>query len=66
MGQNGCVWINQYEYYISQTLTGEYVGIKKDEEGMKVNYGPVYLGKLARGNKRIEKPKAERKKEVHR
>lgn len=66
VGQNGCIWINQNEYYISQTLTGEYVGIKEDAEGMKINYGPVYLGKLEKGNKRIEKPKAKRKKVVRR
>lgn len=61
VGQNGCVWIKQSEYYISQTLTGEYVGISEGEEGLKVNYGPVYLGILQNGNKRIEKPKLIRK-----
>ncbi len=66
VGQNGCVWISQYEYYVSQTLAGEYVGIKEDEEVMKVNYGPVYLGQLERGKKRIEKPRVERKKVIRR
>lgn len=66
VGQNGCIWIKQFEYYISQTLTGEYVGVLEDDEGMKVNYGPVYLGKLEHGNKRMNKPKLERKKVVRR
>jgi putative transposase len=66
VGQNGCIWINQYEYYIGQTLTGEYVGIKEDNEGMKVSYGPIHLGRLEKGNKRIEKPMAKRKKIVRR
>lgn len=66
VGQNGCVWIKQFEYYVSQTLMGEHVGITEDEEGLKVNYGPVYLGKLQNGNRRIEKPKLERKRVVRR
>lgn len=65
VGQNGCIWIKQCEYYISQALTGEYVGIKEKEE-MEVNYGTVYLGKLRHGNKRIDKPKLEKKKVVRR
>jgi len=55
--QSGCIWIKQTEHYISQTLSGEYVGIKEDEEGHKVQYGPVHLGRLCEGRKRIEKPK---------
>ena len=66
VGQNGCIWIKQTEHYITQTLTGEYVGIKETEEGLKVNYGPVYLGRLKDGNRRIEKPKLERKAIVRR
>jgi len=66
VGQNGCIWVKQFEHYISQVLTGEYVGITEDEEGLKVNYGPVYLGRLLNGNKRIEKPKLERKRIVRR
>lgn len=61
VGQNGCVWIRQSEHYITQTLTGEYVGIIEDDQGMKVNYGPVYLGMLQNGNRRIEKPTLVRK-----
>ncbi len=64
VGQNGCIWIKQCEHYITQTLTGEYVGIVEDEGGLKVHYGPVYLGNLEHGNKRIEKPKCERKRRV--
>lgn len=66
VGQNGCIWVKQSEYYVSQTLTGEYVGIKDTEEGLRVNYGPVYLGNLKDGNRRIEKPKLERKAIVRR
>lgn len=65
VGQNGCIWIKQTEYYISQTLAGEYVGVK-EEEDLKVHYGPVYLGKLKSGNKRIEKPKLIKKAVVRR
>lgn len=66
VGQNGCVWLKQTEYYISQTLTGEYIGIKETEEGIKANYGPVYLGQLKDGNRRIETPKSKRKAIVRR
>lgn len=66
VGQNGCVWIKQSEHYITQTLAGEYVGIVEDEGGLKVQYGPVYLGTLEHGNRRIEKPKCQRKKMVRR
>ena len=61
VGQNGCIWIKQVEYYISQALTGEYVGVSEDEEGMRVDYGPIHLGGLKNGNPRIEKPKLENK-----
>lgn len=58
VGQNGCVYIRQCEYYVSQTLTGEYVGIEENETGeWRVRYGAVYLGQLKHGNPRIEKPK---------
>jgi len=45
--QSGCLWFHQTEHYIGQTLSGEYVGLKMNEEGeLEVYYGPVYLGKL--------------------
>ncbi len=66
VGQNGCIWIKQFEYYVSQTLTGEHVGVTEDEEGLKVSYGSVYLGNLQNGNKRIKKPKLKRKYVVRR
>lgn len=45
--QSGCIWLNQQEHYIGQTLTGEYVGLEDAEEGhKKVFYGPVYLGTI--------------------
>jgi len=43
--QSGCIWLNQQEHYIGQTLVGEYVGLKSNESGSKeVYYGPIYLG----------------------
>jgi putative transposase len=67
VGQNGCVWVRQYEYYIGHTLKGEYVGIKEKEGGaLDVQYGPVHLGELKEGNKRIEKPKLVKKSIVRR
>lgn len=54
--QSGCIWLNQKEHYIGQTLTGEYVALKLNEnEELDLYYGPVYLGKLT--NKGLEKPK---------
>lgn len=56
--QSGCIWLRQKEYYIGQTLTGEYVGLKTSpDDALEVYYGPVYLGKL--NNKGLEKPKLE-------
>jgi transposase InsO family protein len=55
--QSGCIWLRQKEYYIGQTLTGEYVGLKTNEkEEQEMYYGPVYLGKLDL-KKGLEKPK---------
>lgn len=65
VGQNGCIWINQEEYYIGQTLTGEYVSIKESENSpFKVHYGPVYLGMLSK--KKLEQPKLQGKAIVRR
>jgi putative transposase len=67
VGRNGCIWIKQTEYYVSQTLSGEYIGIEEREGGdLEVRYGPVYLGKLKDGNPRIEKPKLEGKSIIRR
>ena len=56
VGQSGCIWVRQLEYYISQTLIGEYVALKDNEnDEMEVHYGPIYLGKI--GKKGLEKPK---------
>ena len=55
------------EYYVSQTLRGEYIGIKESESGeLDVRYGSVYLRKLKDGNPRIEKPKLERESVIRR
>ena len=41
--------LHQQEHYIGQTLTGEYVGLKTNEnDELEIYYGPVYLGKLMR------------------
>jgi len=65
VGQSGCIWLNGIEYYISQTLTGEYVGFKEGDLGeLAVFYGPVYLGKLAKGC--FQKPKLKPKRIVRR
>lgn len=53
---SGCIWLNQKEYYIGQTLGGEYVGLEiHEEDGFDLYYGPVFLGKISR--KGFEKPK---------
>lgn len=53
---NGCIFINQKGHYISQTLEGEYVGLKMNEnEEEEVFYGPIYLGKIVK--KEFTKPK---------
>ena len=53
---NGCIWISQKDHYITQSLEGEYVGLKENEEGEEeVYYGPIYLGKI--NKKEFEKPK---------
>lgn len=54
--QSGCIWLRQREHYIGQTLTGEYVALKTNEnDELEIYYGPVYLGKL--WDKGLEKPK---------
>lgn len=53
---NGCIWINQTPHYISETLEGEYVGVKMNEnEETELYYGPILLGKIEK--KGFEKPK---------
>jgi len=67
VGQNGCIWIKQTEYYIGQTLKGEYIGVnEKEENEFEVRYGPIYLGILREGSRRVEKPKLEKKPIVRR
>ncbi|MBA3238686.1 MAG: transposase [Parachlamydiaceae bacterium] len=54
--QSGCIWLNGQEHYIGQTLTGEYVALKRNEnDELEVHYGPVYLGKLS--DKGLARPK---------
>jgi transposase InsO family protein len=54
---SGCIWLQQNEYYIGQTLTGEHVGLKEVAEGkLEVYFGPVYLGILDRKTG-LQKPK---------
>lgn len=65
VGQNGCVWYRQTEYYLGTVLTGEYVGFKEEERYMAISYGPVQLGKITE-EKGFERPKAKPKKVVRR
>jgi putative transposase len=66
VGQNGCIWLHQKDYYLGSVLTGEYVGIKEENEGaLKVYYGPVCLGNL-KINEGIEQEKLKPKKIVRR
>jgi putative transposase len=60
VSSGGTIWIKQKEYYISGTISGEYVGIEKEEDKLKIYFGPVFLGRLVIG-KGLEKPKLERK-----
>lgn len=54
--QSGCLWLKGKEHYIGQTLAGEYVGLKNNQnDELGVYYGPVYLGKLTHNE--FEKPK---------
>jgi hypothetical protein len=56
VGQSGCIWIRQKEHYIGQTLTGEYVALKTNEnDELELYYGPVYLGNL--NDDGLKKPK---------
>lgn len=60
--QSGCIWLKQKEYYLGQTLEGEYVGLKRnDSDELEAYYGPIYLGKLDE-NKGFQKPKMETRK----
>ncbi len=54
--QSGCIWLRQQEHYIGQTIAGEYVALKTNENyELELYYGPVYLGKLC--DKGLEKPR---------
>lgn len=57
VGQSGCIWVHQNEYYIGTTLTGEYIGITED---LKLYYGPIELGILKIGES-VERPKLKKK-----
>ena len=63
--QSGCIWLNQREYFISQTIVGEYVGIKEGMDGeIEIHYGPVFLGRLKTNG--LERPKIKPKKIIRR
>lgn len=50
VGLSGTIWIKQTQYYIGESLIGEYVGLKTNEdEELEVYYGPIYLGKIRLG-----------------
>lgn len=66
VGQSGCIWLNGEEFYITQTLTGEYVGLKQGAEGqVQAHYGLIYLGELA-DRRQLKRPKLKPKKIVRR
>ena len=57
---SGCIWLSGQEYYIGQTVSGEYVGVKYNEsEDVELHYGPIYLGII--NKKGFEKPKLPRR-----
>lgn len=61
VGQNGCIWFGQREYFLGQALSGEHVGLKENKDiGLEVHYGPINLGKLKPDG--IEKPKRQYRK----
>ena len=60
IGGNGCIRFG-IDYFISQTLAGEHVGLRELEHGFQVYYGPIYLGFLVRGQG-LNKPKIEERK----
>jgi transposase InsO family protein len=61
----GGVSILDVNYYLSENLTGEYVGVKKNEVEsgyeFEVYFGPVYLGKVVNGA--FERPKINRRRQ---
>ncbi len=66
VGQNGCIWFTQREYFLGQALSGEYVALKENhQKDLEVHYGPINLGKLKLGEG-LEKPKRISKKIVRR
>jgi len=48
VSSNGCIRFGG-DYFVSQSLTGEYVGLREVEDGFQMYYGPIYLGKLIQG-----------------
>jgi len=57
----GYIYISE-QHYIGQTLSGEYVALKTNENGeLEVYYGPVYLGKLRDDG--LEKPKIKKRRQ---
>lgn len=65
VGQSGCIWIKQIEYYLGQTLVGEYVGLREVADGeYEVRYGPVILARITKDG--VKQPKLKPKKIVRR
>lgn len=55
VGGNGCIRFGE-DYFVSQALEGEYVGLREVEGGFQMYYGPIYLGFLVLGQA-LDKPK---------
>ena len=62
VGQNGCIWLSQKEFYIGQVLTGEYVALQENaNKEIELFYGPICLGKFD-PTTGLEKPKTNTRK----
>lgn len=62
VGQNGCIWVSQDEFYIGQVLSGEYVALQENiNEEIELFYGPICLGKFNHKTG-LEKPKTNTRK----
>jgi len=54
---SGLLWWNGSEYYISETLVGEWVGMEPiNDRQMQIHFGPVKLAILDVANKKLIRP----------
>jgi len=58
VGPSGCIHYKRTGCYIAQILEGEHLRLEEFDNGrFHIFYGPVYLGALTEGDKKLEKPK---------